>query len=72
MEGGSVLSYTFGVDDSELFQGEVGHILLYFVDWLDLFPYCVVQVNETIEMPIIPFLDGFNADEGYSAFSLLD
>ena len=57
------------IDDVEVVEGEAAYIFLYFVDWLDLPPYCLVQIDKTVETSVVLALNSLNADESYPSIS---
>ena len=59
------------VYDVEVVESEAAYIFLYFVDWLDLPPYCLVQVDKTVETSIVLALNSFNADKSHPSISSL-
>ena len=59
------------IDDVEVVEGETADIFLYFVDWLDLPPYCLVQVDKTVETSVVFAFNSLNADKGYPSISSL-
>ncbi len=71
-ECGSVVSNALGINDSEVFQGQICDILLNLIDGLDLFPDGLVQIDEGVEAAVVSFLDGLDIDEGHSPTLSLD